>query len=252
MSKEIVYFAITLAYEAGRILRREFNSYSHTITKKEDDSIVTEVDLKVEEFLKSKIKEKYPDHSIYGEETEKNIGKNTWYIDPIDGTTNFSKKIPFFTTSIGFEGEKISFGVVYAPITDELFYSDGSYSYLNGSKLSVEKETTLENSYLSMCHGRDEKNRKIAGSILKHFKMASKEIRKFGSASLEICYVAASRFDAFFGPGINLWDFKGAYYIAREAGFYIKDEKIKEERFLVCSNPSISEELKETLNKILE
>ncbi len=249
-NKFLLNTAIALAYKAGAVLRRSFFTDNFEVRFKEDGTKVTSVDIEVEKMIKDEITKTFPSHKFFGEESEKEEGENTWYVDPIDGTSNFIKKVPFFTTSIGFESPNHSFGVVYSPITDELFYSFEN-SYLNGNLISdVEGEKDESKLQIGFCHSKD---RKILEDVIKFYSVFKKrfgETRKFGATSLEMCYVACSRLDAFVGINISLWDFKASYHICKKAGLVVKELEFNNLSVLMCSKRSYVDLIEGALEEI--
>ncbi len=248
--KEIVGFAISLAYRAGHIIREAFTKQNYDVEKKRDKTLVTSVDLEVEEFIRGEIAKVYPSHSFYGEETEKERTQYTWFVDPIDGTSNFVKRIPFFSTAIAFESPSLSFGVVYSPIMDFLFYSDGSNSYLNNKLLKRKEEISLEKAELGICHSKRREDIEKMISLFSKLKREAYEIRKYGSTSMEMSYVASSFLDGFIGVNLPLWDFKASYHIAKSAGLFVDEIEINDTRYLITSPFSLKEKLIEKIKEI--
>lgn len=213
--------AIEIAYQAGEILKKYFGKTSRIHFKGAID-IVTDADLKSEEFITRSLRKKFPDDSILGEEGS-NVnkgGKRRWLIDPLDGTTNFAHNYPFFAVSISFEDKgKIMLGVVYDPLRDELFsavYKRGAR--LNNTKIFVSKINKLKYSLLSTGFPYD-----VATSPennLNHwcnFIKRAQAIRRDGSAALNLCYVACGRFDGFWEFKLKPWDLAAGSLIVKEA-----------------------------------
>ncbi len=239
------------ALEAGKIIKEYFFG-SFKIEEKEDTSIVTTADIESEKAIIKIIKENFPEHSIISEETGA-MGKKSefrWIIDPLDGTTNFSKKIPFFNVAIALEkNNEVIMGVVYQPITDELYYAvKGEGAFLNQKRIKT-KENLFEKAYFGTCHGKGKEEKNKILKIMSILKIESKEIRKFGSADLELVYVASGRLDGFIAKGIKIMDFKPGCIILEEAGGKITDwdgndwRKNKNGDILAASNEKIHKRL---------
>ena len=179
---ELVDFARVLAYEAGRIARQAFFDNHLSVRKKEDKSYVTNLDLEIEAMLKKRIKERYPEHTIIAEEKGNIEGdKHVWYIDPIDGTNNLARHVPFFAISIGYEGDG-EFGVVYNPITDEMFYGYDGKAYLNGTPLRVEGRKEIAKAHFGICYTKKSSHVKRALALLSELNMKGLGARKYGAA----------------------------------------------------------------------
>ncbi|MHA1974534.1 MAG: inositol monophosphatase family protein [Candidatus Hodarchaeales archaeon] len=224
--KKILEVAKEIARNTGKLLM-DYYGKTHNVNHKSDSSIVTEADLVADRFIKKKIKEKFPQHSILSEESgrENHDSEIIWVIDPLDGTTNFSIYNPFFGVSIGVVRHEEPFiGVVYAPIQDELFYAQtGRGSMLNGKKIVVDNTKELDKDFISFCNGRDHKSRLQVTAIYRELKLKNNLIRQVGAAALELCYVAAGRTGGFFLPGVNAWDVMAGTLIVKEAGGIITD-----------------------------
>ena len=150
-------FTINLAKEAGKILMNDFGRLK-TIKKKGQNDFVTNADYESEKFIISKIQGKYPEHSILSEEKGeiKNDSDYEWYIDPLDGTTNFVHGLPMFGVSIGLakKGESI-LGVIYLPFFNEMYVAEkGKGAYLNGKKIHVSDNSDVKNSLVNMSSTR--------------------------------------------------------------------------------------------------
>ena len=219
-------FTKKIAKEAGEIVM----SYQKKTLKIEEKSrpgdLVTEADKKVEAFLIQKIKKTFPFHEFLGEETgsskdkvrggEKNEFR--WIIDPIDGTKNFIRGIPFFAVSIGLEyrGKRIV-GVVYNPAQKDLFAAEkGKGASQNNKKIHVSKAKTVQESLFATGFHPAYKHTKL--EIFKEIINNSQGIRRFGSAALDLCYVANGTFDGFWEFGLYPWDIAAAILIVEEAG----------------------------------
>lgn len=210
------------ARAAGKILSRMLGN-THHIVKKGEIDLVTEADLAAEKIILEIVGHNFPKDNILSEEAGKRdeASNRTWLIDPLDGTTNFAHRFPFFAVSIALEIEKeIVMGVVYNPYMNEFFEAaKGKGAYLNGETLRVSATTTLQESLLATgfpydVHERSEGVLKLLEKMI----VRAQGIRRLGSAALDLCYVAAGRLDGFWEEDLKPWDTGAGDIIVREAG----------------------------------
>lgn len=213
---------IEWAKHAGTIAREGFHG-DHDVAFKGSTDLVTEVDFQCEEYLVDSIRTAFPTHSILTEEAGAVNGENTdrWYIDPLDGTVNYSRRIPFYVVSIAWESNgKLQLGVVYDPTHDECFAAErGKGAWLNGAPLQVTPASDLEKTLHTTAfarHNDDKFERNLRNFA--HLSRYSLGVRRMGCAALELCYVACGRVDAYWEQGINAWDIAAAALIVEEAG----------------------------------
>ncbi len=249
--EEVEIFSIFIAKKAGRILRRRYGK-DIQISHKGEINLVTDVDLASEKMIKESIKAKFKNHAIVAEESfSENVDSPfCWFVDPLDGTTNYAHTYPFFAVSIAFsvEGE-ILFGVVYDPFRDELFYAKkGCGAFLGDKKISVSEQNLLSKSLL--CTGFPYDLREDENNNLDHFKnfiYRALAIRRDGSAALDLCYVACGRFDGFWELKLYPWDMAAGVLIVEEAGGKVTDFSGGPfsvwKREVVASNSKIHEEM---------
>ena len=216
--------AIEAALEAGHYLKRSVGKIKHVERKQgQETNLVTEIDRKAEEMIIEKIRKRYQHHDFLAEESGAHEKKSDykWVIDPLDGTTNFTHGLPIFCVSIGleFQGE-IILGVVYDPNLDELFTAKkGRGALLNNKPIKVSQTKQLNESLLVTGFPYDIKSK--TDSLLVHFENFLKEgqaVRRLGSAALDLCNVAAGRFDGFWEHTLNPWDMAAGVLIVQEAG----------------------------------
>ena len=214
-------FALRLIVDADSLAMQhyaEIEKFSYKNTR----DIVTKADVEVEEYIRQRIKEVYPEHNIIGEELSKEENQNnyTWLIDPIDGSTNFAHKIPYFSIAIALQhNDTVIFSAISHPPSGIVFYAGaGEGAYLGEKKLMQTSDKKMEDSFISFCHASDNDSIKRISSVYEAFKLKTLDFRKLGSANLEICYTAAGFISGFIGYKIKPWDFKGACLIAEEAG----------------------------------
>jgi len=223
MGDKMLKWIKELAYEAGKIILDGYNQKSSTIEHKGKVDLVTETDLKCERFLTKSILRKFPEDSILAEEETQIVGSSNrrWIIDPLDGTTNFSHRYPFFAVSIALEiAGEISFGVVYNPVYAEMFSASKSNgAYLNDNLIEVSKCNELSNSLIATGFPYDRwENGTLYIAEMKKFMDVCQGVRREGSAAIDLCFVACGRIDGYFERKLKPWDMAAGALIATEAG----------------------------------
>lgn len=217
------------AAQAGAEQLRYFSDKKFTISNKEGvNNLVTEADHAAEKAIIETIKKEFPDHFILGEESGEMASDSEykWIIDPLDGTVNFAHGIPLCAVSIGIEkaGEMIM-GCVYAPFINELYYAaKGEGASLNNKKITVSEETDVLKSCLVT--GFPYTYPKLHRGPLEIFSklvMQGVPVRRLGSAAIDLCWVAAGRFDGFWEFNLSPWDTAAGEIIVKEAGGTITD-----------------------------
>jgi len=240
--------------KAAKTLIRDFGEIEKLqVSVKGPGDFVSTADKKVEKILLDELGKARPKYSILSEEIGeiKNDSEFRWVIDPIDGTANFLHGIPHFGISIGLEqNEEIICGIIYDPIKDEIFFAEkGNGSYLNNQRLRVSSRTKLQDCIIFT--GGPKQNAKDKDLILEEYKKFSSEvlipIRKLGSASLDMAYVAAGRCDGFWQRNLHYWDIAAGIIIVKEAGGYVTDFEGKNEyvknKNILANNSKIAEEM---------
>ena len=211
-----------LARQSGAILRAGY-SKEHQVGYKGVIDLVTEVDHQSEKFLLGEVQKDFLDHHILSEETGiiQGNAENVWYIDPLDGTVNYAHHIPIFCVSIGYALRgTLTLGAVYDPMRDEMFLAErGKGAYLNGQPLQVSSVTELQRSLLVTGFPYNAWNtaQDNFDNFVKFGKL-SQGVRRLGSAAIDLCYVAAGRFEGFWEMALNPWDVAAGALIAEEAG----------------------------------
>jgi myo-inositol-1(or 4)-monophosphatase len=227
--------AAAIALEAGELLRGYFER-GVTAEYKGDVDLVTEADRASEKLIESRLGEKFPDHGIYGEEgTRSGLDRAyRWYVDPLDGTTNFAHGFPFFCISLGLEhrppglaedhdGELMA-GVVYDPIHGELFAAEqGRGAWLTGTsnggrRLHVSRTRYLQESLLSTGFPSNKRHANPNIHFYQQLTLRSHGVRRAGAAALDLAYCAAGRVDGFWEFKLNPWDTAAGALLVREAG----------------------------------
>ena len=219
--KPTLSYVENLARQAGAILRAGYDT-EHQVGYKGVIDLVTEVDHQSEEFLLGEVRRDFPDHHIFSEESGiiKGNAEHVWYIDPIDGTVNYAHHIPIFCVSIAYALRGVlSLAAVYDPMRDEMFLAErGMGAHLNGRLLRVSSATELQRSLLVTgfpYNAWDTPQDNFANFV--RFGKLTQGVRRLGSAALDLCYVAAGRFDGFWEMALNPWDVAAGGLICEEA-----------------------------------
>lgn len=229
MRTEIKKLAMEAARKAGGILKENLGR-RRSVEFKGAIDLVTEVDRLSEDFIKGEIERAFPGHGILAEESGEKVKDSPykWVVDPLDGTTNFSHAFPFFCVSIAFEEHgRITLGVVYDPMMDDLFVAEeGSGAFLNNERIRVSATDSLDRSLLATGFPYDLRSSKE--NNIDHFtafSVKAQAIRRAGSAALDLCYTAAGRFDGYWEMKLRPWDVAAGALIASEAGGKLTDFK---------------------------
>ncbi len=222
--------AAEIAREAGGRLR-EFFAEGVATEYKGDVDLVTVADRTVEKLIRTRLGEVFPDHGIYGEEGTRDRMEQEfrWYVDPLDGTTNFAHGFPQFCVSMGLEqraaGLKpdedgtIQAAVIYDPMRDEMYTAErGRGATLNGKQLQVSKTATLAESLVATGFPSRKRHQSPNIHFYHEFTLRSHGVRRAGSAALDLAYVAAGRLEAFWEFNLNPWDTAAGVLLVTEAG----------------------------------
>lgn len=246
------------AAETGAAVLKEYFNKEYTISNKEGvNNLVTEADHASEKAIFEVIREVYPDHYILSEEAGEIVQDSTykWIIDPIDGTVNFANGIPICCVSIAVEWNgKMVMGAVYNPFINEFFFAQSGYgATLNDKKISVSNKTELIKSCLVTGFPYtylDTPN----GPLQVFDKLIRKgvPVRRLGSAAIDLCWVAAGRFDGFYEHKLQAWDSAAGFLIVEEAGGKITDFKgdyySPYQPHIIATNGKIHDELLKVVN----
>ena len=251
--------AVAAAKAAGRLLGR-FNRRDLAVSYKGAVNIVTEADRQAERLITTMIRKAYPRHIIIGEEGGETVPalsaarEPVWFVDPLDGTTNFAHGFPFYCVSIGVEADgRVVVGVVYDPVRRELFSAiQGKGAFCNGRRLRVSATEKLDQGLLvtGFAYNIRTSLRNNIGHF-SHFSVRCRGVRRTGSAALDLCYVADGRLDGFWEMNLWPWDTAAGSLIVEEAGGRMSgfDGRPYQLRVpeLVASNGRIHEEMVDVL-----
>jgi len=222
--------AAEIAREAGGLLRGYYESGVETEYKGDVD-LVTAADRASERLIGERLKAAFPEHGIYGEEGTRDRldGEYRWYVDPLDGTTNFAHGFPAFCVVLGLEqrplglaaeadGEMVA-GVIYDPLRDEMFAAErGKGAWLNGRRISVSKTKSLQESLTATGFPSHKRHRSPNVHFYQEVTLRSHGVRRAGSAALDLAYVACGRLDGYWEFNLNPWDTSAGYLLVEEAG----------------------------------
>ena len=246
------------AIEAGaKQLQHYFNGEFKIANKEGINNLVTEADHASEKAIIDIIRKEYPEHFILSEESGEIVmdSEYKWIIDPIDGTVNFSNGIPLCCVSIGLEkAGEIILGAVYNPLMNEMFFAQKGFgALLNNKKINVSTKTEVIKSclvtgfpytYLDMPNGPLQ--------VFERFIRKGVPVRRLGSAAIDLCWVAAGRFDGFYEHDLQAWDTAAGFLIVEEAGGKVTDYKGDHyspyQPHLLATNGKIHHEMLEIIN----
>lgn len=248
-----------VAYKTGELIRSKWNQ-PRTIKSKGFRDLVTDTDVAAQKLITDTIREQFPDHGFLTEEDDNNLptsGPVIWVIDPVDGTTNFSRSVPSFCVSIGAvsdTGELLA-GAVYDPMRDELFGAARSEGAWLGSRsgeqrpLSVSQIDTLPDVLFALDWSRQPDLRGLALDVLAVMAPQVQDVRAIGSAALALTWLAAGRVDGYVNMQLSPWDLAAACLIIQEAGGQISQPDGQPWRYspqndgVIASNGRIHQQL---------
>ncbi len=224
------------------------------VTVKGKQDFVTQVDIMVQRYLEEALRRRYPQVQFMGEESKKgeiDRKKPVWIVDPVDGTTNLIYDYQMSAVSVGLviENEPI-LGVVYNPYTEELFTAQkGEGAFLNGKRIHVSEAKTVQESLIAF--GTTPYHKEYAPAVFdlaRRFFEQAKDVRRCGAASLDLCYVACGRNDAYFEGNLKPWDYAAGAVILQEAGGALCDWKGRAVRYYEnCDILAVNGRLKEEM-----
>jgi myo-inositol-1(or 4)-monophosphatase len=262
LQHEFLKTAVSAARLAGDVIIKNLGSLSkEDVQTKQAFDFVTKVDRWSEAVIMQTIREKFPSHRFLTEETlkQEDTGDYRWIIDPLDGTTNYIHSYPMFSVSIALEYKsEIIVGVVFDPLRDELFHAlRGGGSFLNNRKISVSAAKDLERSLIAT--GFPFRAKEMIDHYLHAFREIFRgvsDIRRAGSAALDLSYIAAGRFEGFFELKLSPWDIASGALLIEEAGGVITDFGGGEEYLstgnVVAGNPYIHPQILNNIGQVFQ
>jgi myo-inositol-1(or 4)-monophosphatase len=214
-----------IAREAGALLMHHFSQHLKIEYKGEAD-LVTAADRASEKLIRERIAQHWPSHDVLGEEQglSDSGSEYRWYVDPLDGTTNFAHGFPVFCVSMGLEHRTVDSAqriaaVIYDPTRDELFSAEkGNGAHLNGAPIHVSKTPALKESLIATGFPSHKRHKNPNIFFYHQITLRSHGVRRAGSAAIDLCYAAAGRFDGFWEFNLNPWDTAAGVLIVEEAG----------------------------------
>jgi myo-inositol-1(or 4)-monophosphatase len=218
--------AVEIAREAGALLANYFERRVRFELTGEFD-LVTEADRASEKLVVERLRTHFPSHAILAEEGggHESSSEYRWYVDPLDGTTNFAHGFPTFNVTLGLQraGEAVA-GVVYDPIRQEMFSAErGAGAYLNGKRIRVSTTRNLGESLASTGFPSRKRSHDVNIHFYYQVAMASHGVRRTGSAAIDLAYVASGRLDFFWEFGLKPWDMAAGVLLVQEAGGRVSD-----------------------------
>ncbi|MDQ0272428.1 inositol monophosphatase family protein [Cytobacillus purgationiresistens] len=246
--------------QAGDLIKKSFSGSLTIQTKSNANDLVTDIDKGTEQFFIKKIHEKYPDHRILGEEgygdTLKDLKGIVWIIDPIDGTMNFIHQKRNFAISIGIYEDGVGkIGLIYDVVHDELYHAmKGEGAYLNNDKLPDLAPGQVSEAIIGINATWVTENKRIDPSLLAPLIKAARGTRSYGSAAIEMAYVASGRLDAYISLRLAPWDYGAGIILIEELGGVtstLKGESIsiESQTSVFVGKPGVHEEILQTYLK---
>jgi myo-inositol-1(or 4)-monophosphatase len=248
-----------LARQAGEILRAGFRGLLDISHKADEIDLVTEMDRRSEAYLLREIRRRFPGQRIVAEESGEHggDGDSIWYIDPLDGTVNYAHGVPIYSVSIAYaERGRLRLAVVYDPSQDECFTAErGGGAYVNDERIRVTDLDRLSHALLVTGFPYD--IRTNPENNLDHyarFSLRTQGVRRLGSAALDLCYVAAGRFDGFWELRLKSWDVAAGGLIAEEAGARVtgiggEADYLQPVTSVIAANPALHGQMLSMISK---
>ncbi len=249
-----------LIKDVGSFIKSQLYKVEHgDIIEKDVHSLVSYVDIEAEKKLVKGLRSFIPESNFITEENtvhSSKINKYTWIIDPLDGTTNFLKRIPIFSISVALvENDKIVFGVIYNIMMDEMFHTVlGNGAFLNHKKIHVSQTPNLIEAVIATGFPYKVKKMKELTGILQHVLDKSRGVRRLGSAAIDLAYTACGRYDSYYEASINPWDVAAGILLVEEAGGIVTTmsgrKKALFAKNILASNPFIQSEMLELIRSV--
>ena len=220
--------AVEIAREAGALLAHHFERRIGYELKGDYD-LVTEADRASEQLVVDRLRSYFPSHSVLGEEggLREASSEYHWYVDPLDGTTNFAHGYPMFNVTLALEhASEMLCGVIFDPIRQEMFTAErGSGAFLNGRRIHTSRAARLEEALLATGFPSRKRHENVNVHFFHQVAMVTHGVRRGGSAAIDLAYVACGRLDGFWEFGLNPWDMAAGLLLVMEAGGRVSDMK---------------------------
>jgi len=254
ISTDLLDIARALAVEAGELIEAMRDDVDLAgDTKSSSVDVVTAADRAAEALIVERLSVLRPDDGVLGEEGAGSAGTTgvRWIIDPIDGTTNYVYSVPSYAVSIAAEIDgELAVGVVYEPVFERCYSARiGSGAFKNDVPITANTDASVETSLVATGFGYIAERRRRQAEILVDLLPQVRDIRRFGSAALDLCYLAEGMVDAYYERGLHPWDLSAGAVIAREAGALVGDLRGNDagEHFTLAANPALFETLRSIL-----
>ena len=226
-----------------------------SVGSKGDDyrNVVTNIDITISDMLKKEIAAQFPDDQFYSEEEPNLVDADvrTWAIDPIDGTSNYARSIPYYSSCVSvLKGGEVEAAAVFSPVMGECFVYENSKATFEGKEMKVSEVTELKQAYVNFHPGRKEAHRAWAGETKVQLLASAKKSMNLGSSALDLCYLAAGRTDVLLYGTLSTLDVAGAVAMVRAAGGEVYDYDSREpigyspepQRIIATANPKLLED----------
>ncbi len=253
---ELGLFAVALARGAAEVVRRGAETAIETASKTTSTDLVTDVDRDSERWLVEHIRARRPHDAILGEEGGERRGTSRvrWLVDPIDGTVNFVLGLPVFAVSVAAEVDgAVVAGAVCNPVTGEMFHAThGGGAWLGDVRLRGPRDIPIERAVVGTGFGYDRSRRERQGQVAARLLPLVADLRRIGSAALDLCAVAAGRLDAYFEAGLNPWDYAAGALIATEAGCSVSGlrGRAPTDAFVAAAGPRLARDFYDLLERL--
>ncbi len=250
--------AMDIAREAGALLN-DFLARNIGFELKGEFDLVTEADRSSEKLVIERLRAHFPTHSIVAEEGGGGLGSSadyTWYVDPLDGTTNFAHGFPVFNVTLALEhAGRLIAGVVFDPTRNEMFAAEaGAGATLNGSRIRVSPVRTLQDALVATGFPSRKRHQNVNVHFYYQLAMLTHGVRRAGAAAIDLAYTACGRLDAFWEFGLNPWDMAAGLLLLQEAGGICTDMHggpvSLRGPHILCANPDVHAEIVRLFDEI--
>jgi myo-inositol-1(or 4)-monophosphatase len=257
MYEKELHIAVSAVRDAGSVIKQGFGKVNNAAEKESYQELVTQIDREADRRICRSIERFFPGHNILSEESShsKKDSEFSWFVDPLDGTTNFISHVPFFCSAVGLLRRQVPVaGAIYDPILDELFCASlGGGAFLNNEKIRHSENPHIKKTLINFCHKNTKDEIERISREWVSLKLLGRDLRRLGSGNLDIAYVASGRNDAYFSSS-KIFDIAPALIIAKEAGCKISNwagkEWSRESNGIAITNGLVHSDLISILSKM--
>lgn len=248
-ASDLTELATRLATGAGELIRAHRHDHLTVDTKSTPTDVVTEVDRAAEAYIRDELARRRPDDAVLGEEAGRRTGSSgvRWFVDPIDGTVNFVLGLPQYAVSIAAEVDgRIVAACVHNPVSRELFRATfGEGAFVGEQRLRGPRIVPVQRAVVGTGFGYDAAQRARQAAVVAALLPRIADVRRLGSAALDLCAVAAGRLDGYYEVGLNPWDWSAGVLIAREAGCVVSGLRGREPsaQMIAVTGPALAPQL---------